>query len=79
MKTKQAIQTNLLGTRVVIGEETETMHGPTTEAANKDSIIRNVFTDKDGDLKYSIQIKGSGKLIDLYPHHFQIFENPFIN
>jgi len=69
---KQEIQTNLLGVEVVIGEETGTASGPTHEAANAIGIIRNVYLDKDGEPKYSIQPKLGGNLIELYSCHFRI-------
>ena len=69
---KQAIQTNLLGTKVIIGDATGTVSGPTHEAANREGTIRNVYTDRDGDLKYTIQVSVINKLIELYPSSFRI-------
>lgn len=69
---KQTIQTDLLGTRVVIGEEFGTAYGPSPEDAYQEGVIRNVYLDKNGDPKYSIQVIKTGELRDFYPCHFTI-------
>lgn len=69
---KQTIQTNLLGEVVRIGEETGTQYGPDGKSAGKVAKIRNVYLDKDGDPKYTLEVIESGRLVDFYPCHFTI-------
>lgn len=69
---KQTIQTNLLGQTVRISEPTGTYYGPDEESTNKDAVIRNVYLDKDGEPKYTLQVIESGRLIDFYPCHFRL-------
>ena len=71
MKNK-SIQTNLLSVFVIIGEETGTAHGPPSNAAGKPGEIVNVYYDSDGDLKYTIRVGDTNKLIELYPCSFTI-------
>lgn len=70
---KKAIQTDLLGQQVKIVKDLkiwglEKLH----EVAGKTGAIRNVYYDQEGDLKYTIQIFDTGRLVELYPHAFLI-------
>ena len=69
---KRQLQTDLLGTRVVIGPESGTQSGPFSDSAGKKGKIRTVYYDHDGELKYSIQVIETGKLHEFYPCHFTI-------
>lgn len=72
MAKKQSIQTNLLGRAVRIGDFKKGPFGPPIDAVNQEGEIVNVFYDNDGDLKYTIRIVRTGKLINLYQHDFLI-------
>lgn len=69
---KQTIQTNLLGTRVVIGPVSGTTGGPFSDSAGKEGAIRNVYMEKDGSIKYSIQVLETNKLHEFYACSFRI-------
>ena len=69
---KQTIQTNLLGTEVIVGPESGTIGGPFSDSANKKGVIRSVYMEKDGSIKYTIQVNESGKLHEFYSCSFRI-------
>ena len=69
-KSKQNIQTNLLGKRVTIGDETGTVSGPSTSVANQEGEIVTVYHDRHGDLKYTIDVDNPNVLVDLYSCSF---------
>ena len=70
MSKKQAITTSLIRQSVMIGEVTATQSGPPTDAANRVGEIANVYYDRDGDIKYTVKVINTGKLIELYPSSF---------
>ena len=71
---KQTIQTNLLGTGVRVGPESGTAGGPFSDSAGKEGAIRNVYVEKDGSIKYTIQVLETGKLYEFYACSFRISE-----
>jgi len=71
---KQTIQTNLLGTKIVVGPESGTIGGPFSDSAGKEGVIRNVYMEKDGSVKYTIQVLETGQLHEFYACSFRISE-----
>ena len=68
---KQAIKTSLLDLPVIIGEETGTVSGPPKDAAGQRGKIVTVYYDRGGDLKYTILVANTGKLVELYSSNFK--------
>jgi len=70
---QKAIQTDLLGQQVKVLKDLKILgSGKLHEAAGKTGAIRNVYYDQEGELKYTIQIFDTGRLVELYPHTFLI-------
>lgn len=69
---KQAIQTDLLGQIVRLGPQSGTFSGPSEGDANELGRIRNVYLDKDGEPKYTLQMLKTGHFCDYYHRYFYI-------
>jgi len=59
-------------TKIEEGIISVTLDDGTVVSVEKGGIIRNVYTDSEGEIKYTVQVKETGKLIELYPSHFRI-------
>lgn len=70
MKTSAKLQTNLCGQSVVVNVPTSTRDFIPKGIGGKTGTIRTVYYDKDGDLKYTVEV--DGELHELYPHAFKI-------
>jgi hypothetical protein len=74
---RKDIKTCLLEKDVIVGEATGTHTGPPNDAVGQQGKIVNLYYDTYGDLRYTILVASTGKLVELYPSSF-IINHPLI-
>jgi hypothetical protein len=73
MAKKHSIQTALLNSKVIIHNPSE--YGPGVFIAGQFAVIKNVYYDDFGDLKYTLVVTTGdqkGKVYDTYSNNFEI-------